>query len=319
MAGDKGERPILVITGSTAVGKTDISLVVAEELDGEIISCDSMKVYKFMDIGTAKPSIEVRRRIPHHIIDIVAPDEPYNVAMFLQDAERAISEIRSRSKLPIVVGGTALYLSALLEDYDLPIAPPDLKLRQRLYEEAVKFGTEALHKQLRLVDPIASEKIHPNDLVRIVRALEVYERTGRPISQHWRTSCRDAGIALKRSAIVIGLAASREWVKRRIDERAAWMLRVGLLDEIRWLLEAGYSPMLKPMRALGYREFTPVVLGQRKLEEALEEFKRNSYRFEKRQRTWFKKRQYIRWLCVELMKPEEVAAEIARIAAEPAW
>ncbi|MCS7252789.1 MAG: tRNA (adenosine(37)-N6)-dimethylallyltransferase MiaA [Armatimonadota bacterium] len=306
------EEHMLVITGLTAIGKTSTSLIVAEQLGGEIISCDSMKVYKFMDIGTAKPSAEARRRVTHHIIDVVAPDEPYNVAMFLRDAEKAIAEIRSRGKLPIVVGGTALYLSALLEDYNLPIAPPCEELRQRLRMEAAERGTRALHEQLMSVDPLAASKIHPNDLVRIVRALEVYELTGKPISHHWGRGDGDERIILERNAIVIGLTASKEWVRRRIDERAIWMLEAGLLDEIKWLLKAGYSPDLKPMQALGYREYTPVVLGQKKLEEALDEFKRNSYKFEKRQRTWFKKRRYIQWINVEGMEVGEVASEIVR-------
>lgn len=309
---DESERPMLVITGLTAIGKTSASLIVAEKLDGEIISCDSMKVYKFMDIGTAKPSAEARKRIPHHVIDVVAPDEPYNVAMFLHDAERAAREIRARGKLPIVVGGTALYLSAFLEDYDLPIAPPCEELRKQLRKEAEELGTSALHERLKLIDPIAAAKIHPNDLVRIMRALEVYELTGKPISHYWLTDRRSENATLRRDAIVIGLTASKEWVRRKIDERAIWMLEAGLLDEIRWLLDAGYSPSLKPMRALGYREYTPVVLGQKRLEDALEEFKRNSYKFEKRQRTWFKKRRYIRWLNVEGMSTEEVAANIVR-------
>ncbi|MFA4029979.1 MAG: hypothetical protein GDYSWBUE_001315 [Candidatus Fervidibacterota bacterium] len=312
-ADGENERPILVITGLTALGKTSASLIVAKQLYGEIVSCDSMKVYKFMDIGTAKPSAEARRHIPHHVIDVVAPDEPYNVAMFLRDAEKAICEIHSRGKLPIVVGGTALYLSVLLEGYDLPIAPPCEELRQRLRREAEEFGTKALHERLKSVDPLAASKIHPNDLVRIVRALEVYELTGKPISHHWRMGKDVKCIALRRNAFVVGLTASKEWVRRKIDERAVWMLEAGLLDEIKWLLDAGYSPSLKPMQALGYREYTPVVLGQRKLEEALEEFKHNSYKFEKRQRTWFKKRHYIRWINVERMSAEDVAENIVRM------
>jgi tRNA dimethylallyltransferase len=317
VSANRQRERMLVITGPTAIGKTSVSLILAEMLDGEIVSCDSMKVYKFMDIGTAKPSVEARMRIPHHIIDVVTPDEHYNVATFLRDAKNAISDISVRGKMPIIVGGTALYLSALLEGYDLPIAPPDEALRESLREEAAKLGSKALHERLRKVDPEAATKIHPNDLVRIIRAIEVYELTGKPISHYWRT-CKNCGgqPRLVMDALVIGLIASREWVKRRIDERAVWMLKAGLLDEIKQLLDMGYSPDLKPMKALGYREYTQVVLGKKKLEEAFEEFKRNSYMFEKRQRTWFKKRQYIRWLNVEGAKPEEVARAIMKLIHE---
>lgn len=305
--------PVLVITGPTAVGKTSASLLVAEALNAEIVSCDSMKVYKFMDIGTAKPTLEQRERVPHHLIDIVAPDEPYNVALFKCDAERVIREIRARGKLPIIVGGTALYLSALLEGYPLPLVPPDSSLRASLMREATERGAGKLHAKLREVDPEAAARIHPNDLMRIVRAIEVYETTGVPISQHWRRAPIDPSHRLRYNAVVVGLIGERNWVKCRIDKRALWMLRAGLLDEIKWLLEQGYSPDLKPMQALGYREYVPVVLGKKQLEEALEEFKRNSYRFERRQRTWFKKRKYIRWLDVTGLPVEDVAQRILRV------
>lgn len=305
--------PLLVILGPTAVGKTDVSLLVAEELGAEIVSCDSVAVYRYMDIGSAKPTLEQRAKIPHYMLDVVYPDEPYNVAMYVPEAERAIAEIWRKGKVAMVVGGTSLYLSALLEGFDLPIAPPDEKLRQQLFELAEREGSESLHRRLREVDPIAARRIHPHDVVRLVRALEVYEQTGKPISSFWHGAFEAPKLNRYPEAIVVGLICQRNELFRRIETRMHRLLEMGWLDEIRRLLEMGYSPELKSLRSLGYREFTQVVLGNWSLEKGQQEYLRHAKAFAKRQWYWFKKRPYVRWLDTTDKTTEQVAEEVLRI------
>lgn len=308
--------PLLVILGPTAVGKTDVSLLVAEALNAEIVSCDSVAVYRYMDIGSAKPTLEQRARVPHHMLDVVYPDEPYNVAMYVPEAERAIEGIWRRGKVAMVVGGTSLYLSALLEGFDLPIAPPNYELRRQLFELAEQEGHEALHRRLREVDPIAAQRIHPRDIVRLVRALEVYEQTGKPISSFWHCAFEAPKLGRYPEAVVIGLICQRSELFRRIETRMHRLLEMGWLDEIRQLLEMGYSPELKSLRSLGYREFTQVVLGNWSLERGQQEYLRHAKAFAKRQWYWFKKRPYVHWLDTTNKTTEQVAEEVLGIFAK---
>jgi len=308
--------PLLVILGPTAVGKTDVSLLVAEALNAEIVSCDSVAVYRYMDIGSAKPTLEQRARVPHHMLDVVYPDEPYNVAMYVPEAERAIEGIWRRGKVAMVVGGTSLYLSALLEGFDLPIAPPNYELRRQLFELAEQEGHEALHRRLREVDPIAAQRIHPRDIVRLVRALEVYEQTGKPISSFWHCAFEAPKLSRYPEAVVIGLICQRSELFRRIETRMHRLLEMGWLDEIRQLLEMGYSPELKSLRSLGYREFTQVVLGNWSLERGQQEYLRHAKAFAKRQWYWFKKRAYVQWLDTTNKTTEQVAEEVLGIFAK---
>lgn len=304
--------PLIVILGPTAVGKTDVSLSVAEFLDAEIVSCDSVTVYRYMDIGSAKPTPEQRSKVPHHLLDVVNPDELYNVAIYVPDAEKAISGIWERGKTAIVVGGTSLYLSALLEGFDLPIAPHDEEVRRRLYELARQEGNKALHRRLREVDPQAAQRIHPHDLVRIVRALEVYEQTGKPISAFWHRAFEAPQLLRYPNALVIGLICERGELFRRIETRMQRLLKEGWLDEIRRILDMGYSPELKSMRSLGYREFTQVVLGNWTLEKGQQEYLRNAKAFAKRQWYWFKRRPYIHWLDTTDKTTEQISEEVIR-------
>lgn len=304
--------PLLVILGPTAIGKTDVSLLVAEALDAEIVSCDSVAVYRYMDIGSAKPTLEQRARVPHYMLDVVYPDEPYNVAMYVPDAEKAIAEIWRKGKVAMVVGGTSLYLSALLEGFDLPIAPPNDELRQRFFELAEREGSESLHRRLREIDPVAARRIHPHDVVRLVRALEVYEQTGKPISSFWGNAFDAPKLSRYPNAFVVGLICERGELFRRIETRMHRLLEMGWLEEIRKLLEMGYSPELKSLKSLGYREFTQVVLGKWTLEKGQQEYLRHAKAFAKRQWYWFKKRPYVHWLDTTGKTTEQVAEEVLK-------
>lgn len=302
--------PLIVILGPTAVGKTDMSILVAEALGAEVVSCDSVAIYRYMDIGSAKPTPEQRARVPHHLLDVVNPDELYNVAMYVRDAEKAIAEIWNRGKVVMVVGGTSLYLSALLESFDLPIAPPNEEIRRKFREQAKQEGLEALYRLLRTVDPQAAQRIHPHDFVRIVRALEVYEQTGKPISSFWHGAFESPQLRHYPEALVIGLICQRRELFQRIENRMYDLLKRGWLEEIRQLLDMGYSPELKSMRSLGYREFTQVVAGKWSLERGQAEYLRKAKAFAKRQWYWFKKRPYVHWLDTTGKTTEQVAEEV---------
>lgn len=308
--------PLLVILGPTAVGKTDVSLLVAEALNAEIVSCDSVAIYRYMDIGSAKPNLEQRAKVPHHMLDVVYPDEPYNVAMYVPDAEKAIAGIWQRGKIAMVVGGTSLYLSALLEGFDLPIAPPNNELRRKLFEMAEQEGSEALHQKLLEVDPFAAQRIHPHDVVRIVRALEVYKQTGKPISSFWHEAFDKPKLNRYPNALVVGLICERSKLFCRIENRMHKFLELGWLDEINKLLGMGYSPQLKSLRSLGYREFTQVVLGNWSIERGKQEYLRHAKAFAKRQWYWFKKRPYVHWVDTTSKATEQVAEEVLKMAAE---
>ncbi|MCS7192456.1 MAG: tRNA (adenosine(37)-N6)-dimethylallyltransferase MiaA [Armatimonadetes bacterium] len=306
-------QPLLVILGPTAVGKTDVSLLVAEALKAEIVSCDSVAVYRYMDIGSAKPTLEERAKVPHHLLDVVYPDEPYNVAMYVSDAKRAIAEIWHKVKIAMVVGGTSLYLSALLEGFDLPIAPPNEGIRRKLFELVEREGSEVLHRRLQEVDLVAAQKIHPHDVVRLVRALEVYEQTGKPISSFWHDAF-DAPKLIHQNALVVGLICERSELFRRIETRMHKLLKLGWLEEIQRLLDMGYSPQLKSLRSLGYREFAQVVLGNWSLEKGQQEYLRHAKAFAKRQWYWFKKRTYVHWIDTTDKNIEQVANQILELA-----
>ncbi|MCS7223467.1 MAG: tRNA (adenosine(37)-N6)-dimethylallyltransferase MiaA [Armatimonadetes bacterium] len=308
-----GGSPLFVLLGPTAVGKTDVSLAVAETLGAEILSCDSVAVYRYLDIGSAKPSLEDRERIPHHLLDLVNPDEEYNVALYVQDAEAVLSDLAKRERPALIVGGTALYLSALLEGLDLPMAPPNPAIRQFLHQQADASGLDFLRRRLEALDPIAAARIHPHDRVRTIRALEVYEVTGRPISSFWHSRLLHPQLSRYPQAIVVGLTCERSVLWQRLTSRLERLLRLGWLDEIQSLLDRGYSPHLKSLRSLGYREFTQVVLGNWSLEKGKEEYLRRAKAFAKRQMTWFAKRRYIHWVDTTHITTKEVVQQVLSI------
>lgn len=301
------EPPIIAIVGPTATGKTATGVRVAQAVDGEIISADSVAVYRGMDIGTAKPTPEERAAVPFHLIDVVDPDEPFNVAQFKQMAEAALSDIRARGRRPLVVGGTGLYVRVLLEDFGLTETPADSARRAALDAEALRLGVPALHARLAEVDPAAAARIHPNDRVRIVRALEVYARTGVPMSVQ---QARDAERRRCRPARKFALTASREALYRRIDARVDAMIAAGLVEEVKHLLAQGYSPMPASLRSLGYKEMAAYLQDEVDLETAIQAIKRNTRRFAKRQLTWFRADPELIWIDVGEMSPAQAATVI---------
>lgn len=293
MSSEIDKRPALpVICGATAVGKTALALQLAEEFDGEIISADSRQVFRLMDIGTAKPTAEEQQRARHHLIDVAWPDEEFNAAHFLTHAEPAINDIMQRGKRPLLVGGTGLYIKALTEGL-LEAPSADQALRDHLHARAEDEGRAALHEELARVDPESAARLHPNDLLRIVRALEVYEQSGRPLSalqddhgfrsQPYRT-------------IKICLNLERDLLYQRINRRAVVMLEQGLLEEAESLLKAGYDPALKTLRTIGYRQAFALLKGEMSYAEALDSLQQSTRRYAKQQLTWFRKDKSMIWL-----------------------
>lgn len=305
------EAPLLVLCGPTAVGKTAAAIVLAERLGAEIVCADSRTVYRRMDIGTAKPTPAQRTRVPHHLLDIADPDQPVTLAAYGERATQAIREIRTRGRVPVLVGGTGLYVRAIVDGYAIPQVPPDESLRRRL--EALESATPgALHRRLEAVDPVAAVRIHPRNTRRLIRALEVFERTGRPISELQRRAGPQS------SALQIALTVDRSVLYRRIDERVDAQLAAGLVDEVQTLLARGYAPSLPAMQGLGYKEIIEYLQGRAALDEAVRRLKRNTRRFAKRQYTWFRRDGRIRWLDVDGWTAEEVADRIIRMV-ESNW
>jgi tRNA dimethylallyltransferase len=286
-------RPkILVICGPTASGKSELALELARRLDGEIVNADSMQVYRGMDIGTAKPTPEQSAEIPHHLINVADPDQHFSAADFAEAADAAIRDISFRGKRTIVVGGTGLYIRALLKG--LVDSPGDAgELRQGLRAEARERGNQAMWEELRQVDPELAERIHPNNLVRIIRALEVFRLTGIPLSRYQQ----EHGFSGRRyQSMQIGIRVERPLLYSRIDERVNRMLEQGLLQEVQQLLNAGYGPETRAMRAIGYKEMTAHLAGEYGLDEAIRLIKRDTRHYAKRQLTWFNADNDILWL-----------------------
>ncbi|MDX1688820.1 MAG: tRNA (adenosine(37)-N6)-dimethylallyltransferase MiaA [Candidatus Promineifilaceae bacterium] len=273
-----GTPPLLVIVGPTAVGKTDLSLKLAEQFDGEIVSADSRLVYRGMDVGTAKPTAAERARVPHHLIDVRDPDETMTLGDYQDMAYRAIDAIHARGRLPILVGGTGQYVKAVVEGWGIPRVPPHPRLRRTLRA----LGGEELHRWLRALDPEAAERIHPNNVRRAVRALEVTLVSGRPISKLQRKSPPPYDIC------IVGLDADRDTLYRRIDARVERMMEQGLLQEVKDLAEASFGRELPAMSGLGYRQLWDYLRGELTLEEAIERIKYETHRFVRHQYNWFK-------------------------------
>jgi tRNA dimethylallyltransferase len=275
-------NPLFLLVGPTAVGKTELAIQLAERLNGEIVSADSRLFYRGMDIGTAKPTPEERTRIPHHLIDVANPDEIWSLAVFQQQAKAAIADIHARGKLPFLVGGTGQYVRAVTEGWRPPEVEPDPRLRGVLERLAEEKGIYWLHEGLRSIDPTAAAKIDARNLRRTVRALEVILTTGRLFSGQRRQSESPYDL------LVIGLKRPRAELYQRIDQRIEAMFADGLLDEVKSLLDKGYSPDLPTMSAIGYRECVQVVKGQLSVEQAKVEMRRATRIFVRRQANWFK-------------------------------
>ncbi len=284
-------RPLIAIVGPTATGKSEAALELAERLGGEIVNADSRQVYRGMDIGTAKPTREMRRRVPHHLYDIVEPTEEFSLALYVDLARAKFEELWSRGTFPWLVGGSGQYVWALLEHWQVPHVPPDPEFRQRLTEEAARVGVEALHARLAEVDPVAAERIDRRNLRRIIRALEVYEHTRMPIS-HWQTKGEPPF-----QAMVVGIDVDREELDRRIDRRVDRMFAEGFVEEVEGLLAKGVPPDAPAMSSIGYAEVVRMLRGELTRDEAIEETKRATRRLARRQWQWFRRDdRRIRWI-----------------------
>ncbi|SHI20123.1 tRNA dimethylallyltransferase [Sporobacter termitidis DSM 10068] len=284
---------ILVITGPTATGKTALGIALAEKTGGEIVSADSMQLYQHMDIGTAKPTPEELARVPHHMIGIVPPSENYSVARYAAEASGCVDDILRRGKLPVVVGGTGLYIGALVAGHDFS-AEADADVRGALSARYDALGGEVLLAELRAVDPMSAARLHPNDKKRLVRALEVFKATGVTITEH---DARTRALAPRYDACVIALSyRDREDLYRRINARVDAMLEMGLLREVRALLDMGLTPEHTAMQAIGYKELTGVLLGREALDEAVARIKMESRRYAKRQLSWLRRDQNAHWI-----------------------
>jgi len=284
--------PLVVICGPTAAGKTAAAMALAEHFPVEVISADSRQVYRLMDIGTAKPTVLERQQVPHHLVDVVWPDEAFDAARFARLATPLIDAVLQRGRLPLLVGGTGLYIRALTAGLaELPGADPEI--RRCLEAMADTEGSAALHRRLAVVDRESAALLHPHDRVRLIRALEVFELTGRPLSV-WR---REHGFRQCRYRLLkIGLTAERSELYRRIDRRAAAMFAHGLVEETAALLAAGYPPHLKALQTIGYREALRLLSGECPAREALHELQQATRRYAKRQLTWFRAEAGVIWV-----------------------
>lgn len=283
---------IVLVVGPTASGKTELAIRLAERCNAEIVNADSMQVYAGMDIGTAKPSSDELRHIPHHLIDIVTPDRNFSASDYRMAAEEAIRDIIGRGKNVIVAGGTGLYVRALLKGLvDSPRGKEDI--RRHLSEMSEREGKEAMLARLAQVDPATASRLHPNDLVRIIRALEVFHETGRPISE-FREDHAFGGDYYR--TLKIGISVDREELYRRIERRVDGMLALGLVQEVENLVRSGYGPELKSMRSIGYRHICSLLNGECSYEEIVALIKRDTRRYAKRQLTWFRTDREIKWV-----------------------
>ena len=287
------KRPLIILTGPTAVGKTSLSLSLAKELDGEIVSADSMQVYRYMDIGTAKIREEERQGIPHHLIDVLDPWEDFNVVRFQKMAREALEEIWERGHIPIVTGGTGFYIQALLYDIHFTENNEDSSLRKDLENYARENGAEALHSRLEEVDEKAASQIHFNNVKRVIRALEFYYQTGKKISEHNEEERKRTSPYHFKYFV---LNDEREHLYARINQRVDLMMEEGLVEEVQKLKEMGCDSALVSMQGLGYKEILSYLEGECTLDEAVYKIKRDTRHFAKRQITWFKRERDVIWL-----------------------
>ena len=290
---DRQKKPLIVLTGTTAVGKTKLSISLAKAVGGEIISADSMQVYKYMDIGSAKIRPEEMSGVPHHLVDILKPEEEFHIVRFQEMAKEAMNDIYERGRIPILVGGTGFYIQAVTRDIDFTQAEQEDGYRRELEAMAQEQGSEALHQMLQKVDPVSAAQIHANNVKRVIRALEFYHQNHAPISAHnqeqkERTSPYNLAYFV--------LNAPRDLLYERIDRRVDEMMEQGLLDEVKRLKSMGYHRGMVSMQGLGYKEILAYLDGEYPLDEAVRILKRDTRHFAKRQLTWFRREQDVIWV-----------------------
>jgi tRNA dimethylallyltransferase len=304
------QPPLIVIVGPTAVGKTELSIRLAERMNGEIVSADSRLFYRGMDIGTAKPTAEERARVPHHLIDVANPHEIWSLTLFQQAVAKAIAGIHARGKLPFLVGGTGQYIHAVTHGWSPPAAQPDPRLRKELEEQAKANGADWLHNQLRLLDPESANTIDARNVRRTVRALEVIFATGRKFSE------QRGQVEGRYRLLTLGLIRPRPELYARVDARIESMFASGLLEEVEWLIESGYSPDLPAMTSIGYRECVAVLQNRMTVEEAKVEMRRLTRIFVRRQANWFKLDDpSIHWFEAGIVKLEDMEKSVREFLA----
>ncbi len=287
------EIPIIVVVGPTASGKTGLAIEIARHIDGEIVSADSMQIYKYMDIGTAKPTKEERKRAVHHLIDFLEPDARYSVADYAAAAHDTIADITARGKTAVLTGGTGLYINSVVNDVDFGETETDGALRESLAREAEEKGAEYMLDILRSFDEVSASRLHPNNMRRIIRAIEFYRLTGKPISLHQEETKRAKS---RYKPLMICIDRDREELYARINARVDAMIRMGLQDEVRSLLEMGCTKDMNSMQGIGYKEMIEYIEGVSSEEETVEKIKQDSRRYAKRQLTWFRRDERIRRL-----------------------
>jgi len=309
---DLTKKPkIVVLIGPTAVGKTKTSITLAKRFNGEIISGDSMQVYRHLDIGTAKITEEEMDGIPHHLIDMKDPTEPFTVAEFQKLVRKKIVHITEKNALPMIVGGTGLYIQSVLYDYQFSHAVENIELRKELEQKVQEKGNNFLHQKLMSIDPDSAKRIHPNNVRRVIRALEIYHCTGKTMNDYKAQQQKE----MVYDAVIIGLTMEREKLYERINERVEMMMEKGLLEEVKWLYDQNIRNV-QSIQAIGYKELYEYLDGKKTLDEAVSLLKRNSRRFAKRQLTWFRNKLNVNWFdmsntCEESEKVQEISDFIA--------
>ena len=301
------KKPLVIIAGPTACGKTDTAIMLAKRINGEIISADSMQVYKYMDIGTAKVSPEEMAGIRHYLIDELMPDEEFNAMIFQEKAKTYMEEIYAKGKIPIIVGGTGFYINALVYDNDFMSTDDDNSIRDVLTKEAEEKGEDYIYEKLKAIDPQYAAIVHPNNVKRVIRAIEYYCQTGQKMSQH-NLEAKQRQSPYDVSFVVLNM--EREKLYQRINLRVDLMIKNGLLDEVQSLLKKGYPPNLVSMQGLGYKEFVPYFNGEISLETAIEELKKGTRHFAKRQLTWFRRQSKGLWIDLTLQDKTTAVNEI---------
>ncbi len=300
------KKPLIILTGPTAVGKTKLSIALAKAVNGEIISADSMQVYKHMDIGTAKIMPEEMDGVPHHLVDVLSPMEDFNIVLFQQMAKKAMEEIYAKGKIPVLVGGTGFYIQAVLYDIDFTESEEDSPYREELWELSRKEGEEVLHNMLKECDPKAAQEIHMNNVKRVIRALEFYKTTGTKISEH---NEEQRSKESPYEFLYLVLNQDRAVLYERIEKRIDIMVNQGLIEEVQKLKDMGCHKDMVSMKGLGYKEILAYLEGETTLEEAIEILKRDTRRFAKRQLTWFRREKEPVWIDKGQYESEELILE----------
>jgi len=305
-------KSLIAIIGPTGVGKSKLALSLAQSFNGEIVNADSRQVYRYMDIGTAKPSLEERASVSHHLIDIINPDETFSLALYQSLAYKAIEDIQQRAKIPLLVGGSGLYVWSVLEGWQIPRVPPNLELRRYLEERAVKEGVDSLYRQLEKIDPEAAREIDPRNMRRVIRALEVYEATGVPFS-HWRRKEPPPF-----NTLIVGLTTSREKLYKKIDYRVDDMIKQGLVEEVKGLVNRGYGFDLPAMAGLSYKQISRFLRSEVDLSTVIQQIKFETHRFARHQYAWFRLNdQRIRWFDIEQESKEIVSHLVEKSGSFP--